>query len=96
MIRSILSLPNNPAVRFSPPFSLLSFADFASSPSQVVFVGAFALQSQTGDGGMLNGGDAHMALSSFYDVPQVGLLPSPHALSALFLIDPSMSRRDSC
>ncbi|GAA6038999.1 hypothetical protein JCM8097_000148 [Rhodosporidiobolus ruineniae] len=52
MLRSILQLPNQPAV---------------------MFVGSFALTSQTGDGGMTNGGDAHMALSSFYDVPQISI-----------------------
>ncbi|GAA5857093.1 hypothetical protein JCM8547_007954 [Rhodosporidiobolus lusitaniae] len=39
----------------------------------VIFVGSFALTSQSGTGGMTNGGDAHAALSAFYDLPQISL-----------------------
>ncbi|GAA5826981.1 hypothetical protein JCM11251_002191 [Rhodosporidiobolus azoricus] len=52
MVRSILSLPNRPAV---------------------IFVGAVALVSQSGRGGMENGGDGHIVLSSFYDIPQISV-----------------------
>ncbi|GAA5891160.1 hypothetical protein JCM6882_006443 [Rhodosporidiobolus microsporus] len=69
MLRSILSLPNRPAV---------------------IFVGAFALVSQSGRGGMENGGDGHIILSSFYDVPQISVRGAllPALLHNASLADP--------
>ncbi|GAA6044265.1 hypothetical protein JCM8097_004321 [Rhodosporidiobolus ruineniae] len=52
MLRSILQLPNQPAV---------------------IFVGAFAKMSQTGFGGLLNGGDMNMPLMAYYDVPGISV-----------------------
>ncbi|GAA6049523.1 hypothetical protein JCM3770_000829 [Rhodotorula araucariae] len=52
LVRSILLLPNKPAV---------------------LFVGAFALVSQSGKDGILNGGDAHTPVAAFYDIPQISL-----------------------
>ncbi|BGP36596.1 hypothetical protein JCM10449v2_000497 [Rhodotorula kratochvilovae] len=52
LVRSILLLPNKPAV---------------------IFVGAFALVSQSSKDGILNGGDAHASVAAYYDVPQISL-----------------------
>lgn len=43
-----------------------------SSPA-VIYVDSFAQSAENGKGGVRNGGDAHMPLSAFYDVPQVNL-----------------------
>ncbi|GAA5932266.1 hypothetical protein JCM3775_001178 [Rhodotorula graminis] len=67
LVRSILLLPNKPAV---------------------IFVGAFALVSQSRRDGILNGGDVHAQVAAYYDVPHISLrgpflpaLTANHSLS---------------
>ncbi|GAA5909168.1 hypothetical protein JCM8208_003397 [Rhodotorula glutinis] len=52
LVRSVLLLPNKPAV---------------------IFVGAFALVSQSTQEGNLNGGDGHAQVAAYYDVPHISL-----------------------
>lgn len=51
---------------------LRSILQLQTEPA-VVYVDAFALRTQSGRGGQLNGGDAHAPLSAYYDVPQISL-----------------------
>lgn len=51
---------------------LRSLLQLPSQPA-VIYVDSFALRTESGRDGMLNGGDAHAALASFYDVPQISV-----------------------
>ncbi|ORY85303.1 Isoprenylcysteine carboxyl methyltransferase family-domain-containing protein [Leucosporidium creatinivorum] len=51
---------------------LRSILQLPTEPA-VIYVDAFALRTQSGRDGMLNGGDGHAPLAAFYDVPQLSL-----------------------